>query len=148
MDFPYHRQQKFNTCGPACMRMALERFGVKKPEQELVKALKTNILQGTLHKNMAKAAWLYDLRYVSFSNATIKDLKDFQQKGYVVIVSYRPPEDFYHYAVLRGIDDKYIHLYDPWYGPLTKWELKLFLTRWKSNPLFENKKRWFIAMKK
>jgi len=148
MKLPYHRQQRFNTCGPACMRMVLEAFGIKKSEQELAKALKTNIFRGTLHKDMVKAAWLYDLRYASFSNATIKDLKEFQTKGYQIIVCYKPPEDFYHYAVLRGIDDTHIHLYDPWYGPLTKWELKIFLTRWKSNPLFENKKKWFIALKK
>jgi ABC-type bacteriocin/lantibiotic exporter with double-glycine peptidase domain len=148
MKFPYYRQHKFNTCGPAALRMVLEAFGIKKSEQELAKVLKTNIFQGTLHKNLVKAAWLYDLRYYSFGNATLKDLQDFQEKGYSIILSYRPPEDFYHYAVLRAIDDKHIHLYDPWYGPLTKWELKDFLTNWKSNPLFENKKRWFIAMKK
>jgi ABC-type bacteriocin/lantibiotic exporter with double-glycine peptidase domain len=148
MKIPYHKQQRFNTCGPAVLRMVLEHFGIKKSEQELVKVLKTNIFQGTLHKNLVKAAWLYDLRYYSFGNATIKDLKEFQEKGYVIIVAYQPPEDFYHYAVLKGFDDKYILLYDPWYGPLTKWELKNFLAGWKSNPLFEKKKRWFIAMTK
>jgi ABC-type bacteriocin/lantibiotic exporter with double-glycine peptidase domain len=148
MKIPYHKQQRFNTCGPAAMRMVLEHFGIKKSEQELVKVLKTNIFQGTLHKNLVKAAWLYDLRYYSFGNAAIKDLKDFQDKGYAIIVAYRPPEDFYHYAVLKEIDDKYIHLYDPWYGPLTKYALEDFIQRWKSNPLFEKKKRWFIAMKK
>lgn len=129
--------------------MALESFGMKKSEKQLTAVLKTNILRGTLHKNLIKAAWLFDLRYVTFSNATIKDLKDFQEKGYTIIVSYRPPEDFYHYAVLKAIDDKHIYLYDPWYGPLTKYELKDFVARWKSNPLFEKKKkRWFLAMKK
>jgi len=148
MDFPYHHQQKFNTCGPACMRMVLEAFGIKKSEQELAKTLKTSIFKGTLHKNIIRAAWLYDLRYASFSNATVKDLKEFQSKGYQIIVCYRPPEDFYHYAVLKEIDGEYVHFYDPWYGQTTKWELKVFLARWKSNPLFERKKRWFIAMKK
>ncbi|HJX05224.1 MAG TPA: C39 family peptidase [Candidatus Nanoarchaeia archaeon] len=148
MNVPYHKQQKFNTCGPAALRMALEALGIMKSEQELAKILKTNIFQGTLHKNLIKAAWLYDLRYVSFSNASIKDLKDFQAKGYVIIVSYRPPEDFYHYAVLKAVDDKYIYLYDPWYGPFTRWRQDDFLNRWKSNPLFEKKKRWIIAMKK
>jgi ABC-type bacteriocin/lantibiotic exporter with double-glycine peptidase domain len=113
MKIPYYKQHKFNTCGPAALRMVLEAFGIKKSEQELAKVLKTNIFQGTLHKNLVRAAWLYDLRYYSLGNATIKDLKDFQDKGYSIIVAYRPPEDFYHYAVLRGIDDKYIHLYAP-----------------------------------
>jgi predicted double-glycine peptidase len=131
---PYHKQHKFNTCGPAAMRIVLEALGIKKSEHELVEILKTNIFRGTLHKNFVKA--------------TIKDLKEFKEKGYQIIVSYRPPEDFYHYAVLKSIDGKYIYLYDPWYGPMTKYELKDFVQRWKSNPLFEKKKRWFIAMKK
>ena len=148
MTSPYHKQHKFNTCGPASLRIVLEALGIKKSEHELTKVLKTNIFQGTLHKNFVKAAWLFDLHYASFSNATIKDLKELQEKGYQIIVSYRPPEDFYHYAVLKAIDDKHIHLYDPWYGPMTKYELKDFVKRWKSNPLFEKKKRWLIAMKR
>ncbi|MBN2459478.1 C39 family peptidase [Candidatus Woesearchaeota archaeon] len=148
MKVPYHRQQKFNTCGPAVVKMVLGALGIEKSEKELAKELKTNILHGTLHKNLIKAAWQYDLKYVCFGNATIDDLKDFQKKGYIIIVCYRPPEDFYHYAVLKGIDDTHIHLYDPYYGPLTKWKLELFLERWRSNPVFEKKKRWFIAMKR
>jgi ABC-type bacteriocin/lantibiotic exporter with double-glycine peptidase domain len=148
MTITYHKQHRFNTCGPASLRMVLESLGIKKPERELAQILKTNIYQGTLHKNIIKAAWLFDLKYVSFADATIKDLKDLQEKGYHIIVSYRPPEDFYHYAVLKAIDSKHIYLYDPWYGPGTKYELKEFVKRWKSNPLFERKKRWFIAMKK
>jgi len=148
MKITYHKQQKFNTCGAACLRMVLEAFEIIKSEQELAKVLKTNILHGTLHKNLTKAAWLYDLRYYSFSNAAIKDLKDFQDKGYAIIVAYQPPEDFYHYAVLKGFDDKHIYLYDPWYGPNTKYIIEDFIQRWKSNPLFEKKRRWFIGMKK
>jgi ABC-type bacteriocin/lantibiotic exporter with double-glycine peptidase domain len=128
--------------------MVLKALGTKKSEQELVKILKTNTFQGTLHRNLVKAAHLFDLQLVSFSNATIKDLKELQKQGYVIILSYRPPKDFYHYAVLKSIGDKYIYLYDPWYGPKTKYELKDFVKRWKSNPLFEKKKRWFIAMTK
>lgn len=147
-EITFHKQHRFNTCGPACLRMVLESLGIKKPERELAKTLKTTIFYGTLHKDIVKAAWLLDLKYASFADATIKDLKELQAKGYYIIVSYRPPEDFYHYAVLKAIDDKYIYLNDPWYGPGTKYELKDFVRRWKSNPLFERKKRWLIAMKR
>lgn len=144
----YHKQHRFNTCGPASFRMVLEAMGIKKPERELAEILKTNIFQGTLHKNMVKAAELFKLHSISYGDAKISEIKELQEKGYQIIVSYRPPEDFYHYAVLKEIDNKYIYLDDPWYGPTTKHELKDFVKRWKSNPLFEHTKRWFIALKK
>ena len=56
MKIQYPKQQKFNTCGPACLRMVLEAFGIVKSEKELVKVLKTNMLHGTLHKNLVKGS--------------------------------------------------------------------------------------------
>ena len=149
MKITYHRQHKLNTCGPACMRMLLEALGIKKSEEELAKVLKTNIKYGTLQKNLKKEAWLYDLDCDSFSDAKISDLKKLQKEGYIVIVEFHPPEDFYHYAVIKSIDKKYVHLFDPWYGPATNLKIQDFVKEWVSNPVVEhNKKRWFIGMKK
>lgn len=149
MVFHYHKQETEYTCGAAATKMILEHFGVHKTEAQIIKELKTNKKRGTWTKNFSILAEKFNLDYWVKSNSTIKDLKNYQKKGYLLIINYFIPEEKCdHYSVLRKIDSKYIYFIDPWFGPDYKYPLKEFQNLWHSNFNFEKEKRWFIAIKK
>ena len=131
------------------MRMALEFCGIKKSEKQLAKLLGTNKVRGTWHKNFPIAAEKFKLNHISMRNASINDIKECQKKGFAVIICYfYPPEKVDHYSVLKKIDDKYIHFHDPFFGDKHKYLLTHFKKIWKSDPRYDDEKRWFFAIKK
>lgn len=148
-NFPYYKQQKHNTCGAACMRMALEYFGIKKSEKDLAEILGTNWHRGTWHKDLVKCAEKFNLAFVEKKNATLKDLKEFQSQGFILIICYFClPEQWDHYSVLKKISPGRIYFYDPWFGPNHSYSAQHFRKIWKSHPKFENFKSWLLALKK
>lgn len=149
MSFPYHKQETCWTCGSAAMRMALEKLGIKKSEKQVVRILKTNKIRGTWHKDFPRIAEKYNLDYVVKRNATIKDLKHLQKQGFIIIICYYYPKDKVdHYSILNKINSKSIYFYDPWFGKEHKYLLNYFNSIWKSDPKYDNEKRWFFAVKK
>lgn len=147
--FPFHKQETNYTCGAASMRMALEFCNIKKSEKQVVKLLRTNKVTGTWHKSFPIIAEKFRLNHISIRNATINDLKECQKKGFAVVICYfYPPEKVGHYCVLNKIDKNFIHLRDPQFGPEHKYSLNYFKKIWKSDPRYDNEKRWFFAVKK
>lgn len=131
------------------MRMALAALGIMKTEKQVAKLLSTNKIRGTWHKRFPIVAEEFKLSHVSMRNAGIKELKRYQNKGFIIIVCYYyPPEKVDHYSVLKKIDSNYIHFYDPFFGPEHKYSISHFLKIWKSDPRYDNEKRWFFAVKK
>jgi ABC-type bacteriocin/lantibiotic exporter with double-glycine peptidase domain len=149
MEYPHFHQETEYTCGPACMRMALKHFGIKKSEKALAKMLKTNKVVGTWHKAFPLVAEKYKLNYVVKRHAHIDDLKEYHKKHYFIIISYtHTPEKFSHFSVVSDIDDHFIYLLDPYKRPRHKYKPHSFEKLWKSNFNYEKEKRWFFAMKK
>ncbi|MBI2172646.1 MAG: C39 family peptidase [Candidatus Aenigmarchaeota archaeon] len=145
----YHRQETKDTCGPACMRMVLGLLGIKKPEKSLARLLKTDNVHGTLNKNFPLVAKKYKLRYKSAGEASVKELRNLIKQGYVVIVCYFiRKEREYHYAVVRKIGARHIHLYDPWFGPGHSYTTRHFTKIWKGNRSLKEADRWLFAVKK
>ena len=147
MNIMFYKQQNFCMCGPACLRMVLAAFGIKKSEETLTKILKKDGEPGTPNRSLPDAAEALKLNYAVQRNASIADLKWSIGKGFVIIVSYFDPvEKVGHFAVIKKVDAKRIHLFDPWYGPNHGYSMKEFLPNWRSG--FDKDKRWFIAIKK
>lgn len=147
MRFPYHKQEKPDTCGAACMRMALERFGIVKSEREIEELMDLNDMP--FHDDFAGVAERFKLSYIVKRNSNIKELKSLLRQGYVIILCHFVPEaGIDHYSVLKKIDSKSIHFYDPYRGPKQKLSLKHFKSNWMSNPRDDDEKRWFIAIKR
>ncbi|MFA5070880.1 MAG: cysteine peptidase family C39 domain-containing protein [Candidatus Pacearchaeota archaeon] len=147
--FHYHKQETEYTCGAASLKMILEYFGIEKTEKELMKMLKTNEVRGSLTKDFFPVLKKLKLNYLVKSNATIRELKKFQKQGYMIIVCYYLPEEKCdHYAVLRKIDFRFIHLFDPWYGPEHKLKIHDFEKLWHSDFNVEKQIRWALAIKK
>lgn len=130
------------------MRMALAFCGIKKSEKQVAKLLGTNKVRGTWHKSFPIIAEKFKLNHVSMRNATIDDLKEYQKKGFCIIVCYLYPfEKADHYSVLKKSGDKFIYFFDPFFGEEHKYLLSYFKTIWRSNPKYDNEKCWFFAVK-
>lgn len=149
MAFSFYKQETKYTCGSASMRMALESVGIKKSEKQIEKLLGTNKIRGTWHKDFSRLAEKYRLNHFTKRNSSIEDLKEYQKKGFTIIICYfYPPEKVDHYSVFKKIDDKNIYFWDPWFGPEHKYSLDYFKKIWKSDPKYDNEKCWFFAVKK
>ena len=148
-EFQYHKQETNYTCGAAAMRMALENCGVKRTENQIVKLLSTNKVRGTWIRSFPPVAERFKLCHVSMRNSSIEEIKHYIKLGYAVIVCYfYPPEKVDHYSVVKMIDDKYIYFWDPFFGESHRYTLTYFNRIWKSDPRYEDEKRWFFAVKR
>ena len=147
MQIQFFKQQKFWTCGPASLRMVLGAFGIKKSEKELIPFLVKKGEPGTPNRSLSEVAERLKLNYVVRRNASIADIRWYLSHGFGVIVSYFDSvEEVGHFAVVKRVGLRKIHLFDPWYGPKHEYSLKQFLPNWRSG--FDKDKRWFIAIKK
>ncbi|HLF53897.1 MAG TPA: cysteine peptidase family C39 domain-containing protein [Candidatus Nanoarchaeia archaeon] len=147
--FSFHKQEKDYTCGAASMKMALESCNIKKSEKQIVKLLRSGKSKGTWNKDFPIIAEKFKLNHLSMRNAAINDLKEYQKRGFTIIIGYfYPLEKFGHYAVLKKIDAKKIYLSDPYFGDKHSYALDYFKKIWKNDPKYDKEKRWFFAVKK
>lgn len=148
MHLPYFKQETSYTCGAAALRMVLASIGINKTEKQVAKILGTNRVKGTLHDDFFKVAEHLKLKYIVERKSSVKDLKKLQDENYRIIVNYLlPVTKVGHYAVVREVGSKYIHLLDPFIGPDQIYPISNFIKNWKSG--FEKDySRWFFAIKK
>lgn len=145
----FYKQEIDYTCGAASMRMALESCNIKKSEKQIVKLLRTSKSKGTWNKDFPVVAEKFKLNHVSMRDAAINDLKEYQKKGFAIIIGYfHPIEKFGHYAVLKKIDSKKIYLLDPYFGDKHSYDLDYFKKIWKNDPKHDGENHWFFAVKK
>src|SRR3989344_750537 len=147
MRFAYYEQEREYTCGPASGRMILASFGVHRREHHVARVLGTR-RAGTNDDAFIRLAKKYQLSYLFMKNADLKKLRNLQKNGYKIIVSYwYSPDKTGHYAVLRKVGSKYIHLLDPWAGPNHKYSKSYFQKLWDWSICEEpdTNRRWFFA---
>lgn len=129
----YYKQETGYTCGPACCRMALSKFGIDVTEQELVKVLGTQMNEGTDYTGMFKFAEKYNLDVIQGQNdPNIKKLQQYVDDGWVIIIAYSL--DVPHYSVFLGHNGNHLFLNDPWRGERVAEQIKKFKFRWKVHP--------------
>jgi predicted double-glycine peptidase len=149
MRFKYHRQKTDFSCGPACMKMALESLGIKFSERTLMKLMKTEPKKGTKNKVFPALAAKLGLDCFVKEKSSIPELIKKTGEGYRIIVGvYIKEEKLGHYAVLKKIDAKKVHLLDPYFGPNVSYSYAAFLKMWRNSPKEDNKKRWFAGIRK
>ena len=142
----YFKQEKPWTCGPACMRMVLGFFGIKKSEAVLAKLLARVGEPGTPNRALVELAEKLKLDYVVQRNASLIDLKRVIADGFVVVVGYFDQiEHVGHFAVVKSLSKKKIVLLDPWYGAKCAFSNGDFVRTWRSG--FDNDVRWFIGIR-
>ncbi len=147
---PYFKQEKIWSCGPACFRMVLATFGIKKSSKQVIKLLDSNPRWGTKNRSFVKVAERLKWSYVVIRNATFSELRRAYREGYVIIVNYYlEKEDTGHYAVVEAINRKSLVLLDPWKGRV-RYTFEKFDKYWGTCDLKLSDKdiRWFLAVKK
>ncbi|MEK6941099.1 MAG: cysteine peptidase family C39 domain-containing protein [Nanoarchaeota archaeon] len=149
MKIPFYHQETCWTCGAATMRMALEYFGIKRSEKQVVKLLKTNKAHGSPHKNFSLVAEHFRINHTTMRNAKIRDIKDLISNNWVVIIGqFDTINNFGHYVVVNKVYGKFLYLNDP---SLYKEDKRNKITCKKFNSIWydtEKEKGWLFALKK
>lgn len=149
MKIPYYKQLTPYTCGPACLRMAFEYFGIKKSERQIMNMLQTNRVKGTWGRMFPKVSEKYRFSYFMKRQSSIEDIKIRVKLGYVIILGYYYKKDReYHYAIFKKIKNGRIYLYDPWAGPNHSYSISYFNKIWKMATKHGEERGWIFGLKK
>lgn len=139
-----YKQKNNWTCGPACLLVVLNYFGIRKDIPDLIKELKTTKKEGTDNANIIKLLKKYELKFIVKENSTLHDLKKYL-KNYLVIVGFWIP--FYkesHYSIVKKINKQRIYFHDTWFGYNHSYKIDYFLKNWWD----EEVRGWLLAIKK
>lgn len=145
----YFHQEKFYTCGPACLRMILADFNINTSEEDLEQILGTNNTIGTTPENLIAGAAHYNLQVKSGESATFEHLDTLIQEGWLIIVAYAL--DVPHYSIYDGNNGNHVFLRDPFFGPKNAILKRKFDKAWKvDHKGFETYhcQKWYVAYKK
>jgi predicted double-glycine peptidase len=112
---PFRQSRGF--CGPACLKMILEFYGLEKSEQELGKLSKCTKSKGTSAENIIKAAKKLGFEAHVENNSNLARIKYFLNRETPVIVDWFSHDEG-HYSVAVSIDDENIYLQDPELGAI------------------------------
>lgn len=122
-----YKQKTKWTCGPACLKIVLNYFGIKKDESELKKLLGTTKKDGTSQKNFLIFLKKEGIDFIAKKGANFREIKKYLKKGFIVVVSFWIP--YYkesHYSIVKKITSKRIYLHDTWFGPNHSYRLNFF----------------------
>ncbi len=123
------KQTKKTYCGPICLKIILNYFGINVSEDKLVKLCKTDA-HGSRAINIVKAANDLGLKGFVKDFCEIKDLRNYVvKKKLPVIVAWFSYDDT-HYSVVVGLDNKNIYLVDPEEDHIRQIKLNIFRRLW------------------
>ena len=147
-EITYDKQDTESSCGPACLKMALEASGIYTKEETIREQVKPDREKGTTTKAMAEFLNRYkSFQIVEKEDSSISDLEELDKKGFTIIVLFIERKyNEGHYSIFKSNKNEEITLLDPLHGPNSKMKTSEFLERWKGD--FEPKRRWLIAIKK
>jgi ABC-type bacteriocin/lantibiotic exporter with double-glycine peptidase domain len=129
----YYKQETGYTCGPACCRMILSKFGIEETEQSLARLLETQHNEGTGYDQMFKLAEKYNLDVLQGQDD--KDLDKLQKlvnEGWGVIIAYSL--DVPHFSIFLEHNGNHLFLMDPFRGERVPEIVRKFKHRWKVHP--------------
>src|SRR3989338_1876532 len=120
-------------CGPACLKMVLNFFGVDKNLNELGKMMKTREYKhpaGSTGESMVKVAKKFGLDGFVKDWSQLKDIREYVQHSKIpVILSWFSGYES-HFSVIVKIDNEYIYHLDPEYDTLRKMSFKRLASVW------------------
>ena len=148
-EIPYYKQEKWYTCGPACLRMLLKYTGTSASKEDVAKACGTTEL-GTTPLQLVKGSKVFGFDADAFKHEDIDDLKYLLKNGNPVIVLLDPGilyggiQGFGHFIVITGFDNNNITYHDPDIldGQNAKCSIDRFMQAWSAL------KCWVIKLQK
>ena len=145
---PYFRQEKWFTCGPACLRMILAYLGIDITEKALERACETTEL-GTTPIQITTGAAKFGMDAMATKSASLENLRRSLENRLPVIVLIDPSyiyggiAGFGHFIVVVGIENGAVIYHDPDVpeGEFRRCDIGKFLSAWN---IFN---RWMITCK-
>lgn len=122
-------EQRENYCGPSCLKMVLDYYGIEKSEKELVRLSGTS-KHGVTGEDMLKVAKKFKLKGFIKDNVDIKDLRKYVNKKKIPVIVSWFSEDDGHYSVVVNLDRENIYLQDPYLGHVRAMSIKKFKRLW------------------
>lgn len=122
----YYIQRTSYSCGLACLRMLLERFGQDYSEKYL-RELSNCDKNGTEMSDLKKVLRILRFKGVSHYNVSLQQLIEKLNKNIPVIVGFKE-----HWQIVVGYDRKYMFIADSNYKSVKRMTKKRFLKLWKT----------------
>ncbi len=145
VDVPHHHQKNGYFCGPTCLKMVMEYFGVKKTEKEIALIADTNEEKGTSHRGMIEACRKMGFSCFVHENSSLEDVTSFLRANLPVIVDWVDDKsETGHYTVVSDMKNESMIFCDPWYGPDYPVEKATFEGRWRDS--MTNGERWIMVV--
>jgi len=116
-------------CGPACARMVLNYYGIKKSEEELAQAIGATREDGCNPWEIADGMEKIGLKSYYKKNSNLDEIKELLKKDIPVIIDWNP-SGYGHYSVVVGIEKGSIYLADPKKDDIVSMSEKDFIERW------------------
>ena len=144
-----HCKQKPSCCGPASLVIALSYFHIHVSQDEMIKAARTTVEEGTFHSGIIRALAKYRCGYLEGCANSVEYLKMGIRGGFPIIVGWYkedpPPDD--HYSVVYRINRKWIWLIDPEEPFPVKMDIKKFEKNFYDyDKNGEKTYGWFVAI--
>lgn len=126
-------------CGPACLKMVLDYYGVEKSEEDLAKLTNKDDNLGISSQDIKRVAENLGFKVEIKDFATYEDIQQWLKKDIPAIVNWfsRGRNDYDedevadgHNSVVVGLDKKYIYLQDPEVGRIRKIDREDFFRVW------------------
>lgn len=133
MKVPYYKQEFPWSCFPACIRMLLEFYGIKKGENELRTLLKSTLYSGGSWFLVEAGLESLGLHFYYSINFSLEELKALIRNETPVIVSLKLSQMHpNHTVVVTDVTNEFIITNDPEKGENTKIDPKQFLEAWSA----------------
>lgn len=136
---PFQETLFKNMCGPACLKMVFDYYGIEKTEEEIAKLTGTTDDLGTDDEGIIKAAEGLGFKVEIKNESSFEEIQEWLNKKTPVIVNWftrgridyddsQVPDG--HYSVVAGLGEEFIYLQDPEIGKLRKIEKSDFMKVW------------------
>jgi len=131
----YYKQEFFYSCFPACLRMILEFYNIRKSEKELRILCKTTPLFGTIWEIVEDEIKNLGFEFIWKKNMELNDLENLIKSGVPVIVSLDiEVKEVHrgHVAVVVDIIEDSVVINDPEKGECLNISKEHFLELWEA----------------
>ncbi len=124
------KQRDSIACGPTCIKMACNFFGLDISASQIAALTKYRKREGLTNTQLVTALSGLGFKVREKSGAAWSDLKKYNTKNSVVIVSWMYKGYIGHFSILDGVTKTHIKLADPEIGTIRQMPKMAFMRLW------------------